>query len=596
MKLSFSSAYSGNLHLYALDWDTTARRETITVNDGSGPRTVPLTSEFHNGVWAFIPINVSAGGSVSITVQRTAGGNAVLSGIFLGDAGTPPAMSVSSSPQGGWVFTAGGEGYDLLGGDGAAGDISDVPNVSVSLVHGSRYQWAQSTSDGRALESPDQHSHIASAYYDPNQVQVKLNFNAAYKGPLKLYAVDWDGTSRREVVTVNGQSAVLGEFHNGAWASFPINVPIGGTVTITVDRTAGANVVLSGIFLGESGFPPTPEAKSNFEPQWEGTAGDKVGSEGYDLGGWDGSAGDVSDLPNASLSLVHGSRYDWAPNTSDTRALRSPGGLTRNASTYYDPSQIQLKLTFTSAYIGNLHLYAVDWDGGSRREIISVNGQSALIGQCATAEKECGEFHNGAWVEFPIAVPAGGVVTVTVDRTAGANAVLSGLFLGGAGAPPARTVTTSPEGNWVGTFGASGSDLLAFNGASDETSLPNASAVIEQGTRFRWAASTGDVRALENPGKTARAAAALYDANEIRLHLNFTAEYTGNIELYALDWDTTARREMISVNGQTTVLSGPFNNGAWVSVPVSVPAGGTVTITVDNLGGPNAVLSGVFLN
>ena len=588
--LTFSKAFTGNLHVYALDWDTTARREVITV---AGKATT-LSSEFHGGTWVNVPVSVKAGETVPISATRTAGPNAVISGIFLGGAGKPPTMSVSSSPQGGWLSEAGKEGYDLAGWDGVQ-DVSYFPSASLSLEQGSRYQWAANTTDVRALESPDERTRNASAYYDPNQIKVKLTFAAAFNGPLKLYAVDWDGTSRREIITVNGQSAVLGEFHNGAWVSFPISVAAGGTVTITVDRTAGANAVLSGIFLGEASFAPTPEAKSNFEPQWEGTAGDKVGSEGYVLGGFDGSAGDVSDLPNASLSLVKGSRYDWAQDTSDERALQSPEGLTRNASTYYDPDQIQIKLSFTSAYTGNIHLYAVDWDGTSRREVITVNGQSALIGQCSTGEKECGEFHNGAWVEFPINVAAGGTVTITVDRTAGPNAVLSGIFLGGAGAPPARSVSTAPEGNWVGTFGKTGFDLLAFNGASDESSLTNASATIEQGSRFRWAASTGETRALENKAKTARAAAALYDANEVRLRLNFTAEYKGNIELYALDWDTTERREMISVNGQTTVLSGPFNNGAWVSFPISVPAGGTVTITVDRLAGANALLSGVFL-
>jgi hypothetical protein len=31
--------------------------------------------------------------------------------------------------------------------------------------------------------------------------------------------------------------------------SFPVSVAAGGTVTITVDKTAGLNAVLSGIFL-----------------------------------------------------------------------------------------------------------------------------------------------------------------------------------------------------------------------------------------------------------------------------------------------------------------------------------------------------------
>jgi hypothetical protein len=77
-----------------------------------------------------------------------------------------------------------------------------------------------------------------------------LTFAKAYSGNLHLYALDWDTTARREIITVNGQSAVLGEFNKGAWVSFPINVAAGGTVTIIVDRTAGANAVLSGIFLG----------------------------------------------------------------------------------------------------------------------------------------------------------------------------------------------------------------------------------------------------------------------------------------------------------------------------------------------------------
>jgi hypothetical protein len=83
VQLNFSSAYSGNLRLYALDWDSHARRETITVDDGSGARTAYLNSDFSQGAWVSVPINVPAGSSVSITVDPTAGANAVLSGIFL---------------------------------------------------------------------------------------------------------------------------------------------------------------------------------------------------------------------------------------------------------------------------------------------------------------------------------------------------------------------------------------------------------------------------------------------------------------------------------------------------------------------------------
>lgn len=581
-KLSFAAAYSGNLHLYAVDWDSTVRRESIVVNDGSGPRTVDLNSEFKNGAWVSFPISVAAGGSVTIAVNHEAGPNAVLSGVFLGEAGAPPSNTPQELSKGGWVGAFGAGGYDLAGWDGPTGDVSYIPNATVSLVQGSRYQWAANTTDPRALSEPEQETRNAAAYYDPNQIQVKLSFTAAYSGNLHLYAVDWDTTARRETVSVNGQTATLANsFNGGAWVSFPITVAAGEAITITVDRTAGSNAVLSGIFLGEAGTPPGPTVASAPQGAWVNA----VGSAGYDLASWDGTQ-DVSYLPNASLSLVQGSRYQWTAASADPRALSDPAGVAHNAGTYYDPNQIQLKLSFTKAYSGNLHLYAVDWDKLTRREIITVNGQSVDLSS---------DFGEGAWVAFPISVAAGGTVTITVDRTFGPNAVLSGIFLGDAGAPAAAPTSSAPQGNWVGTYGAAGSDLLAFNGSTDLASLSNASLTVEQGSRYQWAPTTTDVRALENPGKTARVASGLYEFNQIKLQLNFTAAYSGNIELYAVDWDSTARRETITVNGQTAMLSNPFNEGAWVSFPVNVAAGGIVTITVDRLAGANAVLSGIFL-
>jgi len=79
---------------------------------------------------------------------------------------------------------------------------------------------------------------------------VQLHFSAAYQGNLNLYAVDWDSAARRETITVDGETAELSsDFEQGRWVSFPLNVAAGETVPITVDRTAGANAVLSGIFL-----------------------------------------------------------------------------------------------------------------------------------------------------------------------------------------------------------------------------------------------------------------------------------------------------------------------------------------------------------
>ena len=250
VQLHFSSAYKGNLHLYALDWDSSARRETITV----GGQTATLSSNFTQGAWVTFPIDVGAGETLPITVDRTAGSNAVLSGIFLGDAGPAPPPTVETAPEGSWVGAVGAGGYDLAGFDGAVGDLSYVPGGSLSLQQGTRYQWAADTTDKRALQSPDGLMRSAGAYYDPNQIRLQLSFPSGYTGDIHLYAVDWDSTDRRETITVDGQTAVLSSsFHNGAWVSLPISVAAGEVATITVDRTAGANAVLSGIFLGDAG-------------------------------------------------------------------------------------------------------------------------------------------------------------------------------------------------------------------------------------------------------------------------------------------------------------------------------------------------------
>ena len=56
----------------------------MTIDDGSGPRTATLNSDFSQGAWISLPINVPANGTLTITIDRSAGANAVLSGLFLG--------------------------------------------------------------------------------------------------------------------------------------------------------------------------------------------------------------------------------------------------------------------------------------------------------------------------------------------------------------------------------------------------------------------------------------------------------------------------------------------------------------------------------
>jgi hypothetical protein len=122
-------------------------------------------------------------------------------------------------------------------------------------------------------------------------------------------------------------------------------------------------------------------------------------------------------MPGVSINLLQGSRYVWASGTTDVRALENSTATSRNAATYYDSSQIQVQLTFSSAYTGNLELYAVDWDLQGRSESITVNGQTATLSN----------FGQGDWVTY--ALTQANSVTITVANIGSVNAVLSGIFL-----------------------------------------------------------------------------------------------------------------------------------------------------------------------
>ena len=493
----------------------------------------------------------------------------------------PPAWDAGVG--GDWVGSYGADGYALLGWYGNA-DLVALPNATLSLDQGSRWVWI-GTDQARALEDPNQSvTRRAATWLHASSLRLHLTFNAAYSGTLHLYALDWSATNRRETVIVNDGSgprttSINASFNGGAWIHAPISVGSGGTVSIQVNRQAGDNAVLAGIFLGGAGTLPV----AGPAPAWEqGVRGDWVGSygvDGYAQLGWNGSSDQVA-LPQATLALERGTRFTWSANTTDLRALENAAETQRRSTIWTDPTSVRLRLTFTSAYSGTLHVYAVDWSTTDRRQTVTVDDGTGP----ASVTTLNSSFNNGAWIHVPIDVGAGGSVTVRADLISGANAILAGVFLGGPGTPPTSppptptpsptptpvptptpTPTPSPTpvptptpppawdagvgGDWVGSYGADGYALLGWYGNADLVALPNATLSLDQGSRWVWI-GTDQARALEGPeinqsdaarrpGRTSAACGCNPDLQR-RLH--------GTLHLYALDWSATNRRETVIVN------------------------------------------------
>jgi hypothetical protein len=101
----------GNSHqiaLYAVDWDTITRAETITIVDANNPSNVLNTqtiSSFNGGIYLVWTIT----GHVQINVTLTGGQNAVISGVFFGaSTQTPTAPLITSANS--TTFVAGTPG------------------------------------------------------------------------------------------------------------------------------------------------------------------------------------------------------------------------------------------------------------------------------------------------------------------------------------------------------------------------------------------------------------------------------------------------------------------------------------------------------
>src|SRR5581483_3936679 len=194
-------------------------------------------------------------------------------------------------------------------------------------------------------------------------------------------------------------------------------------------------------------------------------------------------------------------------------------------------------------------------------------------------------------------------VNLTVTATSAADNVTvgtatlsltAGTVSSGATATFAGTDTTT-QGSWIGTYGGDGYSIP--NGTQ---SLPSYATLTLSGqSSYTWAASTTDVRALQNPGGSGRMASLWYSAPSFTLDVNLKDGNTHQVALYALDWDgyQGGRAEQIKVLDSSTNIvldtrnvTG-FQNGQYVLWNISGHVKIVITATKAN---SNAAVSGIF--
>src|SRR5262249_16144092 len=188
-------------------------------------------------------------------------------------------------------------------------------------------------------------------------------------------------------------------------------------------------------------------------------------------------------------------------------------------------------------------------------------------------------------------------------RTAGANAVVNGLFLDSTAPPPPPPASATASflnqdattrGSWVGTYGAQGYDTV-----SGRSSLPSNDSVTPSGqSTYTWTTTSTDPRGLQVPGSSNRVAAVWYSPTKFTIDVNLADGQTHNLELYFLDWDNKGRGEQVQISdaGTGTVLDtetiSSFTSGVYLDWKVS----GHLGLTITRQAGANAVVHGLFLD
>jgi hypothetical protein len=214
-----------------------------------------------------------------------------------------------------------------------------------------------------------------------------------------------------------------------------------------------------------SGSSSTPTADGNSaqfvkeDTVTEGNWPSAYGSDGHSL------AGSNQSLPSyATFTQTNALIYTWNSQTNDSRALPVPGAGSI-AAAWYNTSSYSLNIGFNDSNTHVVALYALDYDNQGRVETIQMVDASS--GSVLDSEP-ISNFSNGVYLVWNVS----GNVKINVTKSAGPNAVVSGVFFGSSG----TTITSgnSGSGSGSGSSGSSGSS----SGSSSNPNCPTATNAV----------------------------------------------------------------------------------------------------------------------
>ncbi len=427
----------------------------------------------------------------------------VSTGVITSASGaTAVFVKSDTSTEGNWINVYGSDGYSLV-----ASSVKDPAYATITPAGEQEYTWSTpSPATQQALEVPPSGtSRVAAVWYSATSFTVDVNVATGQEYNLELYLLDYDASGRAETVTLSdaNTSAVLNtqsasNFASGEYLTWTIS----GNVLITITRTAGANAVLNGLFFDPTTpVPPPPpppppppgSATASFVGSDTSTKGNWInvyGSDGYSL-----VASSVKDPAYATIAPAGEQEYTWStPSPSTQQALEvPPSGTSRVAAVWYSATSFTVDVNVASGQAYNLELYFLDYDASHRAETVTLSdaNTSAVLNTQSVSN-----FASGEYLTWTIS----GNVLITFTRTAGPNAVVSGLFFdpdppSGSETLSALAATSSFQGQGHGSSSSSPgraataqSDVSAAS-VHPSSSLASSLAAIDEAILGGWRSS-----------------------------------------------------------------------------------------------------------
>ena len=377
----------------------------------------------------------------------------------------------------------------------------------------------------------------------------------------------------------------------------PVSSPPVTSAPVSSPPVSSAPVTSTGSGANSAAFVKTD---TTTQGSWKGV----YGSQGYNV-----ISNAVSYPGYATVTPYGYANYTWAGSTSDVRALQkalSPAD--RLAATWYSAASFTIDLNFTDGAQHQVAIYCVDWDSSGRKQTVSIlDGATNAV----LDSQNVSSFQNGKYLVWNLT----GHVILRVTNTSAANTVVSGLFFDPSNFDPSNTVATptnsggigggntaafvktdtATQGSWKGVYGSQG-----YNVISNAISYPGYAAVTPYGyANYTWAGSTSDVRALQKALSPAdRLAATWYSAASFTIDLNFTDGAQHQVAIYCVDWDSSGRKQTVSIlDGATNAVLdsqnvSSFQNGKYLVWNLT----GHVILRATNTSAANTVISGLFFD